>query len=309
MPGAERRRRARQWEPWPTVVCWLLCGAVAVSATAASGSAENEPPEPANGPLHAWALFPPDDLYPQYIADPLRPQSAILLVGCPSSDIPESGNSRFLLRLGGRFSIARLSPAGQSDRGWQLDFEGGFLGQFDSDHSLDNIGWDGLYGLRLSYKGDGPLAFSLGSRHDSAHVGDEYAERTGRLRIGYTREELVLGASWAPNRHWRTYLEVGWGYELDEFEEPLRLQLGVEHVGQRSLWKGRILWYAALDTTLYEENDRQARTSAQLGLIFPTGRGTSRYRLALELVSGRSVLGEFSMHDETYVGLGWYFDF
>jgi hypothetical protein len=308
MPVAEHRRRGRHREPWSAIVCWLLCGAIAVSATAASGAEKDEPSAPANVPSHLWAVFPPDDFYPQYIADPLRPQSAMLLVGHLSSDIPESGDGRFLLRLGGRFPIARRSPAGEPDRGWQLDFEGGFFGQFDIDHSLDNIGWDGLFGLRLAYKGDGPFVFSVATRHDSAHVGDEYAERTGRRRIGYTREELALGTTWAPSPHWQTYLEVGWGYGLDEFQDPLRIQLGFVYFGRSRLWKGRIPWYAALDTTVYQENDRQVRASAQLGLIFPTGRGTSRYRLALEMVTGRSILGEFSMHDESYLGLGWYFD-
>ena len=33
------------------------------------------------------------------------------------------------------------------------------------------------------------------------------------------------------------------------------------------------------------------------------------YRVAIEAGTGRSILGEFSPHDETYVALGWYFDF
>jgi Protein of unknown function (DUF1207) len=306
--GSARHQRGGRLDPWPVVACWLLCAAATVSATAAGGPEETGLSTASNA-RRVWIFFPQDDLYPQYIADPLRPQSAVMLVRSPSSGIPDSGDSRFLLRLGGRYSIARLHPVGQPDRGFQIDFEGGFFSQFDMDNSLDNIGWDGLFGLRLSYKGDGPWALSLGSRHDSAHVGDEYAQRTGRMRIEYTREEIVLGASWAPDGFWRTYLEAGWGYNRIESEEPLRLQVGVEHISREGLWRGEIPWYAAIDMTVYKENDVQVRTSAQLGLIFPTDRGTNRYRAALEFVSGRSVLGEFSMHDESYIGLGWYFDF
>ena len=296
-PGAIRR----------AVVCLLLCGAVAVSA-ATSVAAEDEP-RTETRPPHVWVLFPDDDIYPQYIADPLRPQSAMMLASIPSSDIPDTGDSRFLLRLGGRYSIARRHPAGQPDRGWQIDFEGGFFGQFDNDHSLDNIGWDGLFGLRLSFKGDGPWAFSLGSRHDSAHVGDEYAQRTGRKRLGYTREEAVFGASWARSDHWRAYLETGWAYHVPEFEDPLRLQVGAEHIGRKRLWRDHLPWYAALDVTAYKQSNVQVRTSAQLGLIFPTGRVTNRYRAALEVISGRCVLGEFGTADETSIGIGWFFDF
>jgi hypothetical protein len=292
----------------PVVVCWLLCAAVTVSATAADNPTEDEPPA-ASQAGGRWIFFPEDDIYPQYIADPLRPQSAVMLTGFTSSGIPDSGGSRFVLRLGGRYSIARRYPAGQPDRGLQIDFEGGFFSQFDATQSLDNIGWDGVFGLRLSWKGAGPWAFSVGSRHDSGHVGDEYAQRTGRERIDYTREELVLGASWAPSDLWRAYLETGWGFNRIETEEPLRLQVGVEHIGRERLWRGDIPWYAALDVTAFKEDDVRVRTCAQLGLMFPTGRGTSRYRAALEIGSGRSVLGEFSPYDENYIGLGWYFDF
>jgi len=290
------------------VVCWLLCAVVAVSATAAGGPTEDESPTASQAP-RGWIFFPEDDIYPQYIADPLRPQSAVILAGFASSGIPDAGDSRFLLRLGGRYSIARLHPEGHLDRGLQIDFEGGFVTQFDAVQNLDNIGWDGLFGLRFSYKGAGPWAFSAGTRHDSGHVGDEYAERTGRERIDYTREEIVLGASWAPSDLWRAYLETGWGFNRIESEKPLRLQVGVEHIGRERLWRGDIPWYAALDLTAYKEDDVRLRSCAQLGLMFPTGRGTNRYRAALELGSGRSALGEFSMHDETYIGLGWYFDF
>jgi Protein of unknown function (DUF1207) len=290
------------------VVCCLLFAAISVSATAASGPAEDDSPA-ATEARAAWIFFPEDDVYPQYIADPLRPQSAMLLTGFTSSGIPDSGDSRFVLRLGGRYSIARRHPAGEPDRGLQIDFEGGFFSQFDATQSLDNIGWDGVFGLRLSYKGDGPWAFSAGTRHDSGHVGDEYARRTGRERIDYTREEFVLGASWAPSDLWRTYLETGWGFNRIASEKPLRLQVGVEYSGRERLWRGDLPWYAALDVTAYKEDDVRIRTCAQLGLMFQTGRGTNRYRAALEFGSGRSVLGEFSPYDETYIALGWYFDF
>lgn len=118
-----------------------------------------------------------------------------------------------------------------------------------------------------------------------------------------------MGASWAPNAFWRTYMEAGWAYHVPESGEPYRVQVGVEHIGREGLFEGDFPWYAALDTTIYKGSDLRVRACTQIGLIFPTARGTNRYRAALELVSGRSVLGEFSMHDESYIGLGWYYDF
>lgn len=253
--------------------------------------------------------MPAPNFYPQYIADPLRPQSALKILSVVDSEIPDTGSGRFGLHLGGRFGLVRWHPEGQPDRGWQLDFEGGFSGQFDIGNSLDNIGWDGLFGLSLSWVPSPNLGFRAGTRHDSAHVGDEYAERHGRQRIGYTREEIFLGVSWRPDAEWRIYAEGGYGYGLDDFQEPGRLQAGVEYFGSRRFWKNRMSWFAALDLQSFQEDKWSFRTALQLGFLLPTGRGSSRYRLAVELVHGRSVMGEFAFRDETSIGVGWYFDF
>jgi hypothetical protein len=263
----------------------------------------------APGNPRVWQAFPEAGFYPLYVADPLRSQSAVTVVAVPSSDIPDTGSARFGLRLGGQYPIVANHPPGKPDCGWQLDFEGGFSSHFDFGHSLDNIGWDGLFGLLLDYKPRPALAFRFGSLHDSAHVGDEYAERTGRQRVGYTRDEVVLGVSVRASQRWRYYFEAGFQYGTKEFQEPLRAQAGIEYQGERP-WPGaRGGWYAALDLRGYQENDWHPRATAQLGINVPTGRGQSRYRFALEGATGRSVLGEFFTATETYAGIGWYFDF
>jgi hypothetical protein len=256
-----------------------------------------------------WWLAPPADFYPQYIADPRRPQSALLLIHPLDTEIPESEGGRVGVRLGGRFALFRVHPEGSPDRGWQLDLEAGFSSHFDMENALDNIGWDGFYGLMLSWRPGPDLGFRVGTLHDSAHVGDEYAERTGRRRIGYTREELVAGISWSFRDRWRSYAEIGHAYgDIDDFQARWRLQGGLEYIGRRHFWNNRMPWYAAADITAFEESDWQLTVAAQLGLILPTGRGTSRFRVALEFVDGRSVLGEFFFRDESYLALGLFFD-
>jgi hypothetical protein len=264
------------------------------------------PPHPLR---RVWWLAPPADFYPQYIADPRRPQSALLLIYPIDTEIPESDGNRTGVRLGGRFALFRVHPEGDPDRGWQLDLEAGFSGHFDMDNALDNIGWDGFYGLFLSWKIRPAIGFRIGTLHDSAHIGDEYAERTGRERIGYTREELVAGMSWSFSHGWRTYAEVGHAHgDIDDFQARWRLQGGLEYIGRRHFWKNRMPWYAAVDITSFEESDWRLTAAAQLGLILPTGRGSSRFRVALEVVDGRSVLGEFFTHDESYLAVGLFFD-
>ena len=281
----------------------LVLGLVPFLATAA-----DNPSVPDTARL-VTEWMPAPNFYPHYIADPLRPQSALTILWMADSDIPESGESRFGLRLGGRWGIVRWHPEGEPDRGWQIDFEGGYFGHFDMDHSLDNIGWDGLFGLYLSWLPREDLGFRTGIKHDSAHVGDEYAERTGRERIGYTRQEVVAGVNWRLTPKWQVYAEGGVGFDLDDFQDPGRVQAGIEYYGSRTFWKQRMTWYAALDLQSFQELDWNTMSTAQLGFLLPTGRGTSRFRLAIEVGTGRSALGEFSFHDGTYFGVGWYYDF
>lgn len=289
--------------------CALLLGLVALAAPAAAQSGATGEPAPEDGASRVVLFMPAAEFYPQYTADPLRPQSALALLWMADSEIPEAGAGRFALRLGGRFGLVRWHREETPDRGWQLDFEGGFFGHFDMTESLDNIAWDGLFGLYLSWLPSPELGFRFGTKHRSAHIGDEYAERTGRERIEYTREELVAGLSWRFDPHWTAYAEGGLGYGLEPFQEPGRLQAGIEHSGRRRFWKGRASWYAAADLQLFQERDWHPLATVQLGFEAPTGRGTSRYRLALEAGTGPSTLGEFSFEDETWIGVGWHFDF
>jgi hypothetical protein len=257
-----------------------------------------------------FTVVPEANFYPHYIADPIRAQSALAMIAVIDSDIPETGSGRFALRLGGRFPIIRYHPAENPEIGWQLDFEGGYFGHFDMEHSLDNIGWDGVFGLLASWRPRPGLGLRFGTLHDSAHIGDEYAERTGQSRVGYTREELVLGVSWSFAGSWRVYGEGGHVYsESDHPERPWRIQAGLEYQGRRAFNRGRMFWYAALDLRAYEENDWRPRMTGQLGLMLPWNRGTARYRFALEVADGRTALGNFFLDEESYVGIGWYLDF
>jgi hypothetical protein len=225
------------------------------------------------------------------------------------SEIPEAGNQRFNIRIGGRIGLVRFHPENDPTRGWQIDVSVGFSGQFDIDSSLDAIGWDGLYALSATYKPSSDLGFRFGGRHDSAHVGDEYAEKTGRERIRYTREELAIGVSWAPTKPWRIYGEGGWAYTLRNDQERWRLQTGLEYFSPSRFWSDAFSWYSALDVNFFQERGWNPATTFQVGLVLPSGRGTLRYRIALEYYHGRSQMGEFSFYDESYFAAGIYADF
>jgi hypothetical protein len=248
-------------------------------------------------------LFPAPSPYPPYVADPRRPEFAVALLGLREAGIADSGERRVGLKLGGRFALLRFHRGAAPDGGVWFDIEAGFVGQFDVEHSLDNVGWDGTYGFLFSKAFARGLSVQLGSKHVSSHVGDEYAERTGRRRIGYTRDEAVVGAAWPIDPRRRLYAEVGWGLDNkdDIGQRPGRLQLGVVHEAPASLGGGRLGWFVALDLGALEERDWQVDPTLQAGLLVPAG--SRRWRVSVDYHQGSVPLGEFFADDERWLGL------
>ena len=289
----------------------LLIGStiLLLSFSVSSASAADDESVPASEKrkkVKQW--FPPGNLYPRYIADPLRPQNALTMQWLSDTEIADTGAYRFGLRLGGCFGIYRWHPEGKPDIGWQLAFEGGFAGQFDIEHSWDNTGWDGFYGLYLNRMITPNLGFRVGSQHDSSHIGDEYSERTGRRRIHYTREEAIFGVSWRFRPRVTTYAELGVGNGIAG-SVTSRLQAGVQFVSEKKYWKGRASHFAAIDFRTYEETNWSTRMTIQAGYWIPVGNRSSVYRVAIEYGTGRSVMGQFLWEKETWFALGWYYDF
>lgn len=270
-----------------------------------SGAAPPESGECTSG----WCLglAPTGDLYGANLAGSHHSRSGIQMMSFSRVGIDDAGESRFGLALGGRFGILRLHRHDDPDGGLQVGIEGGFRGEFDRDRSQDNIGWDGLYGLTLTYRGRGKTAFKLGLHHTSSHVGDEYIEATGRARIDYTRNEIEGGMSRRFGRRWRVYAETGWGVDLrnQALQEEWRGQAGAEYRSSRRWWKG-IGVYAASDVSTWEERDWSADVAVQVGLLLDAL--PRRWRFGVEYYDGRARIGEFFQDDERAFSLGLWLD-
>jgi len=294
---------------WRTMCIWsaVLLLSSLFSAPPAH-AADDDPSDIPEKKKTVGEWLPTSDFFPRNIADPIRPQNAITFQWLADTEIPETGSGRFGLRLGGRLGIYRWHPEGEPDIGWQISFEGGFSGQFDTSHSWDNTGWDGFYGLYLSWMLTPEFGFRFGSQHNSSHIGDEYWNRTGRKPIHYTREEGILGVSWRFTPRWRTYGEIGYGNGLSG-EPPWRIEGGLEWLSKQRYWKGRASRYAAIDIRTYQEIDWSTRVTSQAGLYIPVGNRSAVHRFAIELGTGRSVMGQFLRENETWLGIGWYYDF
>jgi hypothetical protein len=219
-------------------------------------------------------LFPHGDVYPVYIADPHRPTNILEMAWIAAGELPDTRGPLTHLGAGGRFGVLGIRPATPAGRSWQVSIEAGLDAIFDSWHRLDVDGWDGNYGLTVTTASSGPFALKFAVLHVSAHLGDEYQERTGRPRINYTREEASLGVAWQWSPLWRAYAESGVGYRLGHSQlEPWRAQWGVEF---ESVSGRRIGRYAAADFSALQERGWRVDTAVELGIVLRGGGRTSR---------------------------------
>lgn len=277
----------------------LLCVAALMLSVLSAAPVRGEATGTGSAPTFAW--LPRDDLSFQNIVDPNRIRFAARYLRVLSSDIPGTGNDRVGMSAGGRFGLIRLEGIRA-----QLSIEGGFDAQFDADHRQDNVGWDGNYGFLLTHRSSDRVVWTISALHTSSHLGDEYAERTGRRRIGYTRHEVALGISVTPGDTGRFYAEAAHGYDPGngELQRPWRAEAGVElETGGRDRPSG---WYAALDAGSWQEREWRIDLAAQAGYRVRSGMRT--WRFGVEHVRGRPPLGEFFLNTERYLGFGAWLD-
>ena len=306
VPG--RGPRARR--PGAVLVLVLAGGLLAPAAALAQAPTPAETPEPAasaEGPEpSAWGegvvLFPGTDGYGPYVADPHRPTNAATVQLVTDPAIDGARRLRTWLAAGGRFGLLRLGPRKPGGRCWQVGVEAGLDAVFDSESRMANVGWDGNYGLVLTSSSAGPLALKLAALHVSGHLGDEWMDETGRRRIGYTREEAVLGLAVRLARPLRLYAEGGWAYHSlnRDLQKPWRAQGGLEAQWPRA-W-GRVGPYLAADLQSFDERDWCLDWAVETGVVAFTG--DRRWRLGVRYVVGRPPLAEFFRDDERWLTFG-----
>lgn len=258
-----------------------------------------------NDSLPPVVLFPDYQLYPVNLADPRRISFSAKAQYYSHSTIPDTGKRRLDLKMGGRLGLLHKPISNDLQLGWLLSLDVGFHGVFDLEYSQDNIGWDGHYALMLSYRPTARVAYKLGAYHISSHVGDEYAQRTGRQRINYTREEWQAGINLSLVDNWQWYVEAGRGYAQRNklLQEPWRIQTGLQWLPYAAKAQQ---WYAGLDLAAMEERDWKVDVTVQLGWYIPGNN--KRWRIGLEHYDGKAQIGEFFLESERYTSLGIYID-
>ncbi|MBC2709554.1 MAG: DUF1207 domain-containing protein [Desulfosarcina sp.] len=261
----------------------------------------------------SWVLEldPDDQPYPDYVADPRRPRMHVG-IGVANSDIPETSSGRVMLDLGTRYTLFKIQTDPSGINEFSLDIEGGLFTQFDPGNGLDNIGWDGRYGIFAVWDWSDKVVARAGYRHISAHLGDEYIENTGRQRINYARADLAFGLGYFLSDEILIYVEPSWACSMgnEARQKPWAVEGGLQYQEPHNMWNGSTAFYAAAHVRAFEETSWDPGVSAQVGFHITRDQRSSNLRLGLEGYIGRAILGEFALdYDEAYLTAGFFLDF
>lgn len=290
-------------------VLGLACCTVSAQTVPAEGGAwPTEPPPYAVTDDRSIRLFPPGDIYPVYVADPHRPTNAAAVGFYSRTEVNDTTSPRPSLAGGGRIGMVRFDSSAPGGRFWQVSIEAGLDAMFDSQHRNDAIGWDGNYGLTVTTAAaESTLGWKFAILHLSSHLGDEFAERTGALRVNYTREEAAVGVAWRFRPRWRAYGELGYAYLMrSEGQQRGRWQGGLEYEAPPAVFGDRMAWYWAVDLSAMSERDWRVDHSVQTGLVMHSSGHA--YRLYAHWYNGRVPLGQFYQLTEASLAIGMRLD-
>jgi hypothetical protein len=276
-------------------------GLLALLGLVPTGAGAQEPAAAPPG-RRQFVVFPAGDIVPVYVADPHRPNNVLEERFHTHTEIAETAGLRTALAAGGRFGILRIDPPTRAGRAWQVSIDAGLDAVFDSKHKLDAVGWDGNYGLSVTTASESPWSLRFALQHLSAHLGDEYQDRTGRRRLNYTREEIAAGAVRRFGPRWRAYGEIGGAYKTrSDIRDPWRIQGGIEHEGARRFFRNEFTWYAAADLQSMQERNWRMDVAVEAGMVKWTS--ARAYRIGASYVDGRPTLGEFTDLSERFLSL------
>jgi Protein of unknown function (DUF1207) len=250
-----------------------------------------------------WRLFPASILYHPYMANVHESR----LSGIVFDDDQDA--SFFDVSLGGRVGILRFgSGDGLHPEGWQLDMEGAGFPRLALDHNWDVEATDFRFGLPISYGIDN-WQYKFSYYHLSSHLGDEYAIRNpGSLaqRINYSRDALVLGASWYPRPAWRLYAEADWAFHFDDGNRPWEFLFGVDYA-QPGLTGIYGTPFIAVGGHIREAVDFGGNLVAQTGWLWRGHMGET-LRMGFHYYNGKSSQFEFFDDFEEQIGFAVWYD-
>jgi hypothetical protein len=255
------------------------------------------PPEPPEPVEHEWEgeFLPSGVLYRPYLASPRQSRSSFKVHTSGSGN----GKGRFETGIGVYRPLARWDAPDGSGDAVEFSIEAAVFARFDASEDWDMDAEDYRYGFPLAYRiDDVTLKFHLW--HVSSHLGDEYAERTGRKRSKYRFEEVSIGLSWDATDYSRFYGEAGMRVSTMGPAGGKRVQFGYEWVDAAS---DSAVPYFAMDLEMRSEQEWHLNRTIAAGILIPVRKVSTAVRLGVEHYRGKDQQTQFLTEDESYLSL------
>lgn len=215
------------------------------------------------------------------------------------------------IAIGGTFPFFRWASNDCPDDGWQFDLFGMMVSRLISEDYL--MATDYRFGVPISFA-YGPWSGKIAFEHTSAHVGDEYIEKTGRNGRSSVRDEIVFGLAYRLLKPLRVYGIVGLNFsDQTSFRKRTgsyrdRYSLGTEWSRPFATGvKGQP--FAAVDLEYRGDLDYTPNFTAQAGWQWLTEGARPGVRLVAEFYDGRNPFGQFLDRHETRSSIALYYDF
>jgi hypothetical protein len=251
-----------------------------------------------------WQLLPEGLIYRSYLAGVREPRLS-------ATYFYEFDRDGWLLdaAVGARVGVLRYgTQADFRPEGFQVDLEAAAFPRLDPDSEMELVSSDFRFGVPLTW-GRGPFQTKLAYYHLSSHVADEFlSENPAFPRLNFSRDAIVLGASYYLTVDLRLYAEAGWAFYSDGGSDPWEFQFGIDYSPVLPQF-GRGSPFVALNGHLREEVNFGGNFVAQIGWQW-RGRFTERlFRVGLHYLTGPSPQFQFFRDSEEQLGIGVWYDF
>lgn len=246
-----------------------------------------------------WVLLPDSLLW----TPPLANQRAPRMYGKFTT---LNNESTIDTAIGGEFGLIRWAPKGSNHDGFQVDGFAAVFTRFNQKRLL--VTADYRVGVPVTYA-KGPWSAKLSYEHTSTHLGDEFIHARGAVQVPHVRDEIVLGLARLFRDELRVYGQIGLSFNTSDIirDDIDRYDWGIEWSRNRATgWKGQP--FAAFDMDLRSDQNYAPNTTVQIGWQWKKRRWGNSARLALEYYNGKSPYGQFFLDNESWIGIGGFFD-
>jgi hypothetical protein len=253
-------------------------------------------------PSSNWRGFPSTLLWRPMIANQQQPRLSAKLTTLSEEPLDDVID----VAIGGEFGLLRYtSPGGRY--AVQPDIFAAGITRFTQNAVYTET--DFHVGGAITFQFEKNWHAKVGYEHASTHLGDDFIERTGAVKVGHVRDEIELGLDYVFANQFRVYGQFAYAFHMNTKPESSgdRYGAGIEWSEYRNTgWKGQP--YAAVDLEVRADQDYTGNVTVQAGWEWRRDDSNRAVRLGLEYYNGKSPFGQFFREHEQWAGLGCWID-